>query len=166
MVIGHLDITSWRGISIGAVHWYVSIIIDEGDKLTETIELTRPLTSAEAKALNVERAARGYFSRHKAGDKTTGFNTEEDAINTGIQYFKAHYTGVLLDGDYACYSAWKKVIVYPNEFAPLVKEMNDLADRFQKLNGYECDRKHAKLVERLDQRWAKRYTALRELCKP
>jgi len=45
MNIGHLDISSWRGISIGAVHWYAKLIIDDKTEQYghKTIKLERKI---------------------------------------------------------------------------------------------------------------------------
>lgn len=165
MIIGHLEISSWRGISIGAVHWYCHIHIQEDSEHHQRIELQRPMTAAEARAANKQDKERGrLLSVYKAGTLTDGFNTEEDAIKFGTKYFVDKYpNGILYDRGYASCSAWKKVIYYPlnnHKLEKIVKRMNALADRFQSLNGYECEKKNRERVERLDNRWYKMYSAL------
>lgn len=166
MVVGHLEVSTWQGISIGAVHWYCKVIIEENDKDFERVEMTRPLTAKEAATMNKEEQERGLlFSSNKAGDLTEGFITEEDAIKTGVQYFGSKYKGILYDSGYASCSAWKKVILCQPEFAELVNKMNLLADKFQALNGYECVKKNKKLVEKIDNRWFRLSQKLEALCK-
>lgn len=167
MVIGHLDVSTWAGISIGAVHWYCSIVVDDGDTEVERLELERPLTAKEAATMNKEARAQGYLSKmYSAGNKTRGFNTEEEAKAAGIKYFMSKYRGVLFDSGHACWSAWKKAIHYPIELHTLIQEMNALADKFQALNGYECKKDKMKMVERLDDRWRKKYEAVINWDKP
>lgn len=166
MVIGHLEVSTWQGISIGAVHWYCKVIVEENDTDVERVEIQRPLTAKEAATLNKEEQERGLlFSHNKAGDLTEGFITEEEAIKAGTDYFASKYKGVLYDGGYACCSAWKKVILCQPQFAELANKMNLIADKFQALNGYECAKKNKKLVERLDNRWFKLSRKLEELCQ-
>lgn len=131
----------------------------------ERTKIKRPYTAQEIATLNKECQEKHGYTRHKKGETTEGFWTRADAFNAGVDYFNSKYKGILFDEGYACCSAWKKVIAWPPEFNTLVKEMNDLADEFQGLNGYECPKKHEKLVERLDGRWYKRYSKLQELCK-
>lgn len=165
MVIGHLDVTTWQGISIGATHWYCDLTVEENNKKVEDIELKRPIGAAEAAALNKEDKANGLLgSYHKRGNMTTGFMTKEAAIKAGVDYFKSKYKGILFDSGYASCSAWKKAIIFPEAVSLLVKEMNDLADKFQALNGYEGN--NQKLVTKLDNQWYKLYLKLEELCKP
>lgn len=167
-VIAHLDITTWVGLSIGAQHYYVELIIDNPNAKhgTDRIKIERPLTATEAIVMNLEAKAQGYLSRmYKPGEMTQGYNSREDAIAAGIKYFNEHYQGVLYDGDHCSCSAWKKAVVWPEEFTHIVKSMNKLADEFQALNGYECKKDKEAQVERLDKRWYKRYHKLEELCK-
>jgi hypothetical protein len=165
MVIGHLEVSTWQGISIGAIHWYCKIVVEENDKV-ERIEMKRPITAKEAATMNKEEQERGLlFSSNKAGDLTEGFITEEDAIKTGTEYFASKYKGILYDSGYASCSAWKKVILCQPEFSELSNKMNLLADKFQTLNGYECAKKDKKLVERIDNRWFKLSQKLEKFCK-
>lgn len=163
MYIAHLNISSWRGISIGAVHWYAELIVDDEKEPYgwKRIKLQRPLTSAEAKAMNLEKKRQGYLSsNYRAGNLTEGFNTEEEAIAEGIKVFKISYDGVLFLGDHCSCSAWKKVIYAPEAASEKVKEINAIADEFQSLNGYEG--KARKRVEMLDKQFMKRYDAIED----
>lgn len=168
MSVGILEISSWRGISIGAVHWYASLKMDDPKAkygLT-TIELTRPLLAEEVKTMNAEAKAQGYMARmYRIGEQTEGFNTEEEAIQAGIKYFNEHYTGVLYKGQYSVCSAWQDLLVWPKEHDIIAKSMTKLAKQFQALNGYECKPKDLPTIERLDNRWQKRYFKLNDLCQ-
>lgn len=161
MHIGHLNVTTFRGISIGAEHWYGDLHIENADDSNDhhEIELSRKLSDKEVLALNKKAGARIYES----GDKSTGFNTEAEVWEIGIQKFKSDYKGILLTGDSACWSAWANVLVYPDSFAPIVHEMNEIAKEFQSLNGYEGSEQSK--VEKLDDRWMRRYKIIRNLCK-
>jgi len=164
MVIAHLEVSSWRGISIGAVHWYCELIVEDGTD-TKYIKMVRPLTAKEVAVMNKERRERGYTGHHSVGEATEGFITEQEAIKAGIDFFSAHYKGVLFDSGHTSCSAWKKVIIWQPQFAPSVNKMNTIADIFQGFNGYECEKKNMKLVEKLDGRWYKLYVKLQKLCK-
>ncbi len=166
MQIAHLDITSWRGISIGAVHWYAELIIDDANEKYgwKRVKLERPLTSVESKAMNIEKKRQGYRSfNYQSGDLTEGFNTREEAIAAGIAAFKASSEGVLMLGDHCSCSAWKKAVYWHESFTPLVNKMNAIADKFQALNGYEGEKR--KQVERLDKQFMAKYDAIEKLIK-
>jgi len=167
LVVAHLDITSWVGISIGAVHSYCQVIVEEGENPKEThrFKMERVMDAKEVSTLNKEFKERGLLGdRWSPGDKTEGFITEADAIRAGTEFFAKNYKGILYDGGYASCSAWKKVILCQPQFGELVNKMNAIADKFQKLNGYECEKKHKQIVERLDARWYKKMRKLEELC--
>lgn len=164
MTIGHLDITSWRGISIGAVHWYAELIIhDETAPYgSRHIEMKRPITASEAKQMNLADKERGLLSsRYRAAYMTEGFNTEEEAIEAGKVYFNSHYEGVLFLGDSGCCSAWTNVILWHKDFDAIVKKMNTLAKRFQRGNGYEGNEDRAR---KIDDMWQPLYFKLMGLC--
>jgi hypothetical protein len=166
MIIGHLHINSWRGISIGAVHWYADLRVHDKEKeLEEKIQLERPYTAKEAAALNAEAKEQGYMSRmYRTGQLTEGFNTEASAIKLGIKTFKTKYPdGILFKGDHCTCSAWKNVIYYPERAANHVLALEMLAKEFQKLNGYECKPHFRQLVETLDKAWYKIYCQLETL---
>ena len=162
MTIAHLEISTYQGISIGAIHWYAKLKIeDESEKWgSKSIEIERKMSAKEAKIANKELQARGFLSdRYKPGSLTNGFNTEEDAIQAGIQKFKSHYKGVLFLGDNCCVSAWKRVLFYPDikEISSLAIQMNAISDEFIKNNGYEGDKS---IAEKLDSKWYKKYQSL------
>jgi len=158
MEIGHLEISTYIVISVGATHWYCSIYIEDNNKLIEVKKLERELTSKEIIALNKIDRERGYPITHKMGNMTEGFISKEDAVSAGVKYFKEKYTGILFDSGYGSLSAWKKAIVYPHELTELVNKMNALADQFQSLNGYEGNNRT--LVESIDNQWYKLYIKL------
>lgn len=164
--IGHLHITSFRGISLGAIHWYGKLIIGLHSE-KEKIELNRPLTAKEAKTMNSEASRVGFFNKHKPGDLIDGFMSEEDAIRKGIEYFKKHYNGILYLGDTCSCSAWKRVILWPvdnNKINNLVIKMNKISDKFISLNGYEGPEEE--VVTKLDNEWYKLYNELNDICQP
>lgn len=167
-MVVHLDVSTWQGISIGAVHYYVSVYYETPTERygLKIIELERPLSQDEAKRMNKEARERGYLSNmYTAGDMTEGFDTEAQAVAAGIKYYKDNFVGILYDGGYATHSGWKKIIAYDPDLEELALRMNKLATEFQALNGYECKKKDEKLVERLDARWGKLCDKIQKLAK-
>lgn len=165
MVIGTLEISTYQGISIGAVHWYGKLWIEDmadtnPNHRDKCIELTRKLTAKEIRAENLEAG----YSRVSKGETTEGFNTREEVLRAGLQAFKSQFKGVLFEGGYACRSAWKNLIFWPPHLDKIAKQMNALAERFQSLNGYEG--RERRRVERLDKKWGRLYNTLEIMCKP
>lgn len=79
-----LDISSWAGISIGAVHSYGKIKVLEGqmDKWI-SIEITREVTEAD-KRLNNGRT----FEAYQVGYHTDRFDSDKDIIKAAKKVFK------------------------------------------------------------------------------
>lgn len=155
MVIGVLTISSYVGISLGAVHCYGKLWVED-----KCIELTRKLTAKEIRAENLEAG----FKRVSKGETTEGFATREDVRAAGLQYFKSNFKGVLFEGQYGCRSAWSNIIYWPPHLDKIAKQMNAIAERFQSLNGYEG--REQRRVERLDKKWGRLYNTLEIMCKP
>jgi hypothetical protein len=164
MVFGSLEVTNHTGISIGAVHWYGKLWIDDlsdnpnGDYLT-LIELERKMTGAERRTLNLEAGSTIFLK----GATTEGFMTKEDAIAAGLKRFRSQYKGVLFLGSMADRSAWKEVLYCPPHLQKIADQMNALGKRFRSLNGYEG--RTPIRVERLDKKWGRLYNTLRLECK-
>lgn len=90
-----LEITSFVGMSIGAVHYYGKL----SDGVVRT-DLMRVLTAAGARKLNIlHRAGNTYH----AGDEVTNWDSEEELIAYARRTWKDHYPdgGLLVLGDSA-----------------------------------------------------------------
>lgn len=163
-VIGHLEISSYRGISIGAVHYYGRIRLqhrDDLDSYKDPIELQRPIDTKEAIVMNKEfRESKGAdYDRYYAGMLTNGFWQPVDVITNRIEYFKTKYPdGILMSRSSAEWSAWKEVLYYPKQFKKIAEKMNKLSIKFREIDGYEGDEKEA---TRIDKKWEALYIQLR-----
>lgn len=84
----HLDISSWRGISIGAIHYYGTLRYEIAGKY-ERIEATRQLSKKGAQQLNRERARMGVSDYdYQEGQEVNGFKTESEVRQAGIELFQ------------------------------------------------------------------------------
>lgn len=83
----HLDVTSWRGVTPGATHYYGIIQDDDFDGPRH--EILRVLDEAGARALS---APDRYGIRDdflwKAGDDTSRFDSKEELVAAAIALFK------------------------------------------------------------------------------
>lgn len=175
-----LEISSWAGISIGAIHYYGKLKYDDpskeeakdgrifGSGLT-FIELERELTAVEVKAENAQLQSNGRPPHFRVGDTTTGFITRDDVRKAALKYFNENFDtncSVLYEGEYASLSAWQNLLVWPKQYDHIAKAMNKMSKKFQSLNGYECKKDKYKYVEELDDKWRDLYNKLNKLCQP
>lgn len=148
-----LEVNSFRGISIGAVHWYGTIVISNSG-CYERIKLQRKMTDKEISLLNKQEER----SANRRGMLTDGFDSEEQVIEYGRKEFdKILHGGVLFLGSNACLSAWKRVIMWPPQVDSIVAKMNKISDEFKDINGYEGNYEKA---SNLDEEWMKLYKTL------
>lgn len=86
-----LSISSWRGICVGAVHWYGELVDTYGDD-GKRIRLERKLTAAEALALNEKYSIkRDSCLRYRKGSKTYGFDAREDVIEAAKKCWRKQF---------------------------------------------------------------------------
>ena len=86
-MIINLYITTWKGISEGAEHYYAEL---QGPHETnyKKVELYDTLTPHQAAQLNKKNNERNLY---KAGQSNVGFDTYEAAIQAGIREWKTHF---------------------------------------------------------------------------
>jgi hypothetical protein len=80
----YLEVTTWRGMSIGAIHYYGRLRV--GDK---TIDVMRKVTAAAVKELN-RRDGGGYD--WQVGEETSRWNSKLALERAAIRWFKANYS--------------------------------------------------------------------------
>ena len=93
-----LYITSWRGISFNAEHYYGKLIKVESEKINienvhdwslrgfDDVELKKKLTQKEAEELNEKDSYLG--SRYEEGYESNRFNSIKEVTEAGIKAFK------------------------------------------------------------------------------
>jgi hypothetical protein len=94
-----LNITTWRGMSFGAVHWYGNLEVEafdgiNWDKQLRPIELRRTLTASQARDLTKVQNYNTMFDwniKYVKGDTTNCFDEEEDVIKFAIKEYKKYY---------------------------------------------------------------------------
>jgi hypothetical protein len=144
-----LDITSFTYIgSIGAEHYYGKIIFT--DKSIERFDLQHPLTQKEAIHLNKKDGDIKIFHRYKRGELSDRFETENDVINYGIKLFKEKYSDYILILGNNCARSAVPLIYWPNKLNKLAVKINKLADKWEKIGGYEGN---DKLAGKIDNEW-------------
>jgi len=147
-----LKVSSWKGISIGAGHFYGVLI----DLVThESVELSYPLTQKEADCLNKKA---GFLTSetirtvgYKVGEASDRFPNEEQVITTAKKQFKKSFptAAILILGDHALAEP-QQVLVGPKEFK---NKINILAKQYDKLDWDDVvDRP---MIEKIEEEWQK-----------
>lgn len=100
--IVNLEISSWRGTSIGAVHYYGTLVCHHPEY--REVELRRSLTAEDAKILTKLHNNGLLYGvevyRYKKGDLVNSFDTQEEIIAMAKKVYKHLFPGknVLLLG--------------------------------------------------------------------
>jgi len=122
----HLSISSYRGISPGAIHFYGSLWCDG-----ERIELKKKMDAKDASYLSTK----DY--KYHAGEMTERFNLENEIREIAIQSWKKYYpeADVLLEGSSGILDPQKCL-----DGPPLLKDrINKLWQRAEKIGGWNGD---------------------------
>lgn len=114
--IVHLEIRSFRGISIGATHYYGELK-GHVDGHYKSVDLEYAMTAQQAKALTKKDfEERGYQRmRYSPGDMYAGFDTMDDVRAEAIRQYKTHFpkAEMLVEG-HAAYYERKPVLDPPD----------------------------------------------------
>ena len=142
--IAHLNITSWRGISFDAVHFYGKLHYGMGNY----IEIKRKLTKEESDKLNhYDRMDGGVYFGYKEGDETNRFDKPQDVIDETLKILEKEYPQVdlLFEGTGASVSCNKALWGKDQKLVNRINELYKEADRLNFYSGIDDDR-----VEELD----------------
>ena len=147
----HLNISSWVGLSIGAVHTYGKLYFKD-----DRVEIKKKLTQIEADILNIKEDTK-TFGGYQEGDMCSRFDNEKEVIDLAIKLIEKEYPQVdlLLSGNRSSVSVneafWGKDKKLVDKINELYKEadsldfysgkddvrMQELDDNFQELLGLE-----------------------------
>lgn len=151
----NLHITSWRGISIGANHWYGELLwtVDkervDGSSM-KTHRLSKKLTASEARELRKLDGQWNWSFKWCAGMKTERLDSEDEVIELAIAEYKKHCldAGILVLGDYAT-SGPHLVLDGPPEF---VKKAANLYKQAEAIGWWDRDLEKMRAIS---DRWEK-----------
>jgi len=153
MKVVFLKISSYRGISIGAVHFYARLHYYDEDKKYQTEEIKRILTKKEVLELNKQDRRRypGCNNTWKVGFEYQGFWSEEDAKEAAINYVKEKMPDVdfLIEGSWG--SADVRECIYAKDEAVMTK-INKLHERAKKI-GFHDNPKHKEKMDRINEQY-------------
>ncbi len=150
--VAHLNITSWRNISFGAIHFYGKLYYGN-----EKIEISAPMTKYDVKKMNETdrdfgREENCLLGGYKIGDKTTRFDDEKTIINLAVKLIKKSFPSVdiLLSGEGTCVSVND---VFWGKDKSLVTKIKALYSEADKLDFYSG--KDDKRMKELDESFRK-----------
>ncbi len=149
MIIAHLNITSWEGISIGAEHYYGKLTWPESD--WSGYELQHILTSREAAYLNKKVGAMGMSVAYKAGEEHPGFGSEAAVRKAALEKYKEQCPDAdfLIVGDPA--HAEPHLVIAGDE--QIMVAANKLYKEFEAMNGFAEPENYGK-ASALSKRWS------------
>jgi len=136
-LICYLNITTWQGISIGAIHYYGSL-----NFRTKKITLKRKVTKQD-----IEQKKERFLT---IGDSTEGFNSEEDLISLAKKQWKKHFpeAKALVLGSPTHIEPHKMLI------GPHKRQCNFLYNQAKNLGFYDYE-KNYDTVDKLSNQWYK-----------
>lgn len=135
-----LNITSWKGTSIAAEHYYGKLY--RGKK---SVEITKPLSRRQAKYLS---AKDGSIRTYKVGDQTERFDSVKEVIKTAKLIWSKHFPDaiVLLRGTPASADPME-ALVGP---ATIKNAMNKLYYRAKRIGFWDTTTKMANIAREWD----------------
>jgi len=144
----YLEISSWVGISGGAIHVYGTLKGCVNGK-DVSIELERAIGKAEAEFLNEKDYGKdAKLGMWEEGDTTIRFNTVRELCNYAKKVFKEKFPhGKILIEGRSSYLDPAKVLVAPAE---LKRQANNIYMACEKCGRWEGDEK---TMEKLSNKW-------------
>lgn len=138
-----LEISSWRGISIGAQHYYGKLIFDDAEGKYQRVELLRTLDDAGAtKLMKQQNDGRNpdYWIEYFAGDRTDCFDTKIELRNLAKKEWKklCPDAKLLICGSSCCADPQEVLAADDPE---LMKQINYLWALAEEIDYYEKDEK-------------------------
>lgn len=79
-----LELRSWKGMSIGAIHYYGSLVYYDENRDRQDVDVQRVLTERQAKELNEY----DDYDSYRVGDESGRFMHRQDVIDVGIAQAK------------------------------------------------------------------------------
>lgn len=133
--IVHLEITSWRGLSLGAIHYYGELIGHKREKYT-TIKLEQKCTRKAAIEENKKAREMGLPGRTRPGELTNQFDSKEQLRKFAIKHWKEHFPKavILIEGNSSTVEP-QPILIGPKEIKDRVNKLSreaDTIDRWEK----------------------------------
>lgn len=155
-----LTVSSFVGMSVGAMHYYGRLEHLQGG---DSSDVTHKLTQIEADRFNkgwLTKEMRTPDVGYQKGEKLTRFSSRRKVINAAKRQFKIHFSkaAVLVLGRSACFEP-QEILVGPKEFKD---KINVLAKEYGKLDwDIETDRPEIKKIEEKWQKlWPRKYRCM------
>lgn len=125
----HLEISTFRGISFGAEHWYGNLSYYDEDGEYQRDQIEKQFDMEEAKKLDIKDKGRGTYARavRLGTNFTNRFNSKEELRKKAVEIVKSFGGELLVEGN-QCYVEPKPVL-YTTLDLPLDKIQN-VVDRY------------------------------------
>lgn len=138
-----LYITSYRGISFGAVHYYGSLTSYDPDY--KNVEVMKIMSEEEAKICNLN----DKYDSYEAGDETIRFNSEEELKLRAIEIWKTIFPkGEVLFCGSICDADPCEILIAPEPYKELGNELWKSAELI------DYYKNHPEIMEKISNTWA------------
>lgn len=140
------EITTFKGLSIGAEHYYLSMNYYDSNNNYIREEISHPLTSKEVLFLNKKERRVGSTFRYRVGRPSKGFLSEEETKIMAINWFKENTSDydILLLGYWGIASVQECLYAKKEYVKQIINKLYYIAE---KINWYEKD---PELMDALD----------------
>lgn len=142
----YLDITSWRGISVGAMHYYGSIVVSS-DVPTE-IPLMRKITRPAQIELARQDGGDRYLSLYPVGGETERWRSKKLLRKAAVRYFNKHYSiedSLLIEGSFT--TCEPQTVLHGKE--PFKSAINELCRQAEECGFWDNE----EIMERICSKW-------------
>ena len=154
----YLTISSYRGLSFGAQHYYGTITFHVYRVGEKRLDVQKKLSKQEAIALNKKDGYSGGYTSHHPGELTTRFDTEQSLVKYAQtlfsdtvqkQYPKIHFlvqgrTGII-----------EPQLVIAGDMCKEVTRINELAERLEGLHDDGGWDEHRSRMDKICDEWMK-----------
>lgn len=134
-----LEISSWRGISIGAVHYYGKLICYPGDY--SEVEILRTLDEDAAFKLTKQKNNNknpNFFVEYTKGMKVKEFDNPGEIKEIALKIWKKHFPDAVILQEGRSGIAMPQITLAADD-KDLMKQINEWANRIEELGGYDRD---------------------------
>ena len=149
-----LTVSSWRGVSIGAQHYYGRLSLIEG---SQSFDVVYKLSKEDAEHFNNFWSLEGSkeLIGYEEGEETSRFRSEKKLITAAKRQFRKHFPNakVLVLGDRGVVEP-QPILVGPRQFK---SEINKLAKRAKEIDYWEDNEEMQMLCAKWQQLWPVKY---------
>ncbi len=143
----HVHVTTYRGISPGATHYYGRLVCTGGDPYDH--ELRHLLSKKEAAEMNDGESSLSEFMQYEVGEESTRFSTRSGVIDAALAEWKDfHADAIILILGSVGIAEPQQVLAGPQK---LMNAINQLVDQAEECNYWDDEDQMSKICDKWDE---------------